>query len=264
LSLNKKIRNLFFASLLGLFAVPVAAQVTCNSATEGYLLDWNTQNYTAGSRTFSSAITRIGTTSGGAGSDPVNVGVGFTGVVSALESGQPVNSTAFTGGKGTTQRSLSWINDFVQMNDIMTITITFAEPVYNLRFEMFDMDLNNPNLNNNTAGGFRDTITVTGYSSTNATVLPALTTPYNSGSQGQTTPSTVYVGNPLAANRAIANSSNNNGAAGTNEDLGNVIVTFSTPVQRVTMDYGTRSDYFNTSNPARQAMALYDLSFCKC
>lgn len=250
------------AGLLCVAALPVAAQVSCNSASEGYLLDWNTQTYPGGALSFNTNIIRNGSTANGPGADPIGVGITFSDRTETLDPGYPVDASIFTGGKGATAQSLGWINDFAAMDDRLTITITFSEPVYNLTYEMFDMDLNNPNLNNNTSGGFRDDVTVTGYSATGATVLPRITTPYNSNAQGQTAPSTVYVGNPIASNRAIANTSNGNGASGSAQDLGNMIVTFPNPVKSVSMRYGTRSTYFNTTNPGRQAMALYDLDFC--
>jgi len=258
---SKTLRSVI-AALYCLVALPVAAQVSCNSASEGYLLDWNTQTYPGGALSFSTNIIRNGSTANGPGADPIGVGITFSDRTETLDAGYPVDGSTFTGGKGAAAQSLAWINDFAAMDDRLTITLIFSEPVYNLTYEMFDMDLNNPNLNNNTSGGFRDDVTVTGYSASGATVLPRITTPYNSNAQGQTAPSTVYVGSPIASNRAIANTSNNNGASGSTQDLGNMIVTFSNPVKSVSMRYGTRSTYFNTTNPARQAMALYDLNFC--
>mgnify|MGYP006970173825 CR=1 FL=1 len=84
-----------------------------------------------------------------------------------------------------------------------------------LRFEIFDIDYLAAT---NGTGGFRDSVIVTGYNARGGSVLPELTTPYNSGSQGQTAPSTVYIGSPIASNRGAGNPSNGNGAS--NNDPG--------------------------------------------
>jgi uncharacterized repeat protein (TIGR01451 family) len=253
------ILNIFATLFFSVLASSAIAQATCTIASDGYLLDWNNETYTTGSTTFSTNINRNGT-GGGPGSDPVSVGVVFSGSTTTFIGGFPQNAPFFTGGKGVTQNSLSIANDFNATDESLIVTLNFGAPVYNLNFEIFDIDQLAASGGTN---GFRDSVTVTGFEAvTNTTRLPALTTPYNTGTQGQVAPSTVYVGNPLIANRALANASSGNSASGNNQDLGNVIVNFNQPVNRVTIRYQSPSDYFTSTNPQGQGIGIYDFAFC--
>lgn len=260
--MKRHLRNQVLALMA--LALPAQGQVACNGATEGYLLNWSDHPVTAGTTAASIDVIRDGELSGTSASEPVQVDFAFSGATYALEAGQPTNSNFLTGGNGTAESSYSWIIDLNQTDDTLVLTIDFERVVYDLDFDLFDIDILWPSdQNGQTTGGFRDNVVVTGYNTTaNTTILPALSTPYLNGTQGQVAPSTVYIGNPLAANRAIANPSNNNGNSNPDEDLGNMDVTFSSGVNRVVIEYTTPSDYFNSVNPQRQAIGIYDLDFC--
>lgn len=247
------------AALLCAVASPGVAQQACNASTEGYYMDWNQQSYARGSRSFSTSVRRDGTSSGDPDAEPVGVSLSMSGATNRIVSNYPVNSNFLQGGYGSGANSLSLVVDLNAMNENLRTTVNFDRAVEDLQFEVFDIDYL---ATTNGTGGFRDSVIVTGYAADGSTVLPALTTPYNSGSQGQVVPSTVYVGNPIASNRGVGNPSNGNGASNNDQNLGNMIVRFSDPVVRVTIDYSTRSDYFNSTNPQMQGIALYDLDFC--
>jgi len=246
-------------SLWLLAAAPAAAQSVCNDVTDGYLLDWNQETYAQGSTSFSTNVIRDGAAPGDSDAESVGVSVTFSGATNRILGGFPQNTNFFQGGNGATANSLAVAADFAQMNEVLDLTITFDREVDNLTFDIFDIDFLAAN---NGTGGFRDSVTITGFRANGSTVLPVLTTPFNGGPQGQVAPSTVYVGAPIASNRAVGNHSNGNGNSANGQNLGNVIVTFSDEVERVEIDYETRSDFFTTNNPQAQGMGLYDLDFC--
>ncbi len=247
------------AALLCAVASPGVAQQACNASTEGYYMDWNQQSYARGSRSFSTSVRRDGTSSGDPDADPVGVSLSMSGATNRIVSNYPVNSNFLQGGYGAGANSLALVVDLNAMNENLRTTVSFDQPVDDLRFEIFDIDYLAAS---NGSGGFRDSVIVTGYTESGSSVLPALTTPYNSSTQGQVAPSTVYIGNPIASNRGVGNPRNGNGASDNNQNLGNMIVSFSTPVDRITIDYSTRSDYFSSWKPQMQGIAIYDFDFC--
>lgn len=241
-------------------ATSVDAQVVCNDASEGYLLDWSNQTYNAASLSHSSSVIRDGTTALSPDAEPVGVTITFSGFTSGLEPGMPRADSSVTGGHGAGERSLNWVTNFPATDVVMMVNVSFSKPVHNLNFDILDIDILRPPAGSS-SGGFRDNVVVTGVNGS-VVVLPELTTPYNSSPQGQFAPSTVYVGNPLIPNRAIANESNGNGNATSSQNIGNVTATFDEPVDGFSIAYSTPSDYFNSSDPQRQGAALYDLDFC--
>jgi len=259
LSIAKKSLAVILQMVLCALALPAVAQQACNAATEGYYMDWNQQSYTRGSRSFSTSVRRDGTASGDLDAEPVALSLAITGATNRIVTNYPVNSNFLQGGYGTGASSLSLVIDLNAMNENLRTTVNFDRAVEDLRFEIFDIDYLAAT---NGSGGFRDSVIVTGYAANGSTVLPALTTPYNSSAQGQVAPSTVYIGSPIASNRGAGNPINGNGASNNDQNLGNMIVRFSEPVVRFTIDYSTRDDYFSTTNPQAQGIAIYDFDFC--
>jgi uncharacterized repeat protein (TIGR01451 family) len=259
LSAAKNTLSAISVMALCVLALPAAAQQTCNAATEGYYMDWNQQNYTRGSRSFSTSVRRDGTVSGDPDAEPVAISLAMSGATNRIVTNYPVNSNFLQGGYGSGASSLSLVVDLNAMNENLRTTVNFDRDVEDLRFEIFDIDYLAAT---NGTGGFRDSVIVTGYNARGGSVLPELTTPYNSGSQGQTAPSTVYIGSPIASNRGAGNPSNGNGASNNDQNLGNMFVRFSDPVVRITIDYSTRDDYFSSTNPQTQGIAIYDFDFC--
>jgi len=250
----------FFAVFAGVCALasPALSQSVC-SASDGYFLDWNSETYTAESTTFSTTVVRDGSTLGASGSDPINIDVTFSGATGTLFPGFPQNSDFFNGGNGAGSSALAFANDFDAMDQPMFIAIEFSADVTDLTFDMFDIDFLGTN---GGTGGFRDSVTITGTRADGSTALPVLTTPFNASASGQIAPSTVYVGNPIASNRAVGNPSNGNSNSGNGQNLGNVTIAFSDDIVRLDIRYETQSDFFTTTNPQAQGAALYDLDFC--
>lgn len=258
--MKKKITNIFaLIAMFGLSAGQAAAQ-NCNLASDGYTLDWNDQAYPDGALSYQTSLIRDGTSLGASNSDPVGAIISVSGQTGFISANYPSkNANSQTGGFGAAEKSLLFLLDFRRTTDSITISVTFAEPVDDLSFVVLDVDMLAAT---NGTGGFRDDIRVTGFNGSTAQILPALTTPYNSQPQGQVAPSTVYVGSPLASNRALANGSNGNFNSNADQDLGNVNVNFSQPVRRVDIEYGRTSDYFMSNNPQLQGIAFYDFRFC--
>ncbi|MEO0440601.1 MAG: proprotein convertase, P, partial [Pseudomonadota bacterium] len=112
-----------------------------------------------------------------------------------------------------------------------TTVLTLPTAVPSLQFTVFDVDF--------AANDFADKLTVTG-SFEGSTVMPTLTN------------GTV---NYVIGNVAIGDG----GSGGTAAD-GNVVVTFSSPVDTVTIVYGNANTA--PANPDGQAISIHDFNFC--
>ncbi len=112
----------------------------------------------------------------------------------------------------------------------MTIDLPTAVP--SAQFTIFDIDF--------AANDFADKATVTG-SFNGTSVIPTLTN---------------GVANYVVGNTAIGDA----GSGGTSGD-GNVVVTFSSPVDTITIVYGNAATA--PANPDGQAAAWFDITFCE-
>lgn len=149
----------------------------------------------------------------------------------AFVTGSPTINSTNTGGFGAAAQSL-----FINLNnnaiaDEATIVLTLPTAVPGLQFRVFDIDF--------LAGQFADKITVTG-SYNGATVFPTLT-------------------NGIA-NYVIGNTAIGDGASSGDQTNGNVVVTFLTPVDTVTLRYGNHTTAPNP--PGNQFMNIYDFNYC--
>lgn len=190
------------------------------------IFDWDAVSWSAGSLNNNYAVTGIGT---------VNFGVSIQGGVflsNATYGGQaPARQNVVTGGLTPAQYSLFEITDFTSQSGTATTTITLPTPVPGAQFRIFDVDYN--------SGQFADMVTVTG-SYHGTAVTPILTNGVSNYVSGHS----IY-GNALSDD----NSAN-----------GNAVVTFSSPVDTISLAYGNHS--IAPANPGQQAITIHDITFC--
>ncbi len=190
------------------------------------VFDWDTRAWTAGATSANFAVTNIG-----------NVGINLanpngTWLNFAAYGGQsPARQNAMTGGLVPPQFSLALISDFTSNTVQATATISLATAVPGAQFRIFDVDFN--------AGQYSDRVTVTGTYNGNA-VTPTLT------------------GN--VANIATGNSAVGDQTSVDTSSDGNVVVTFSSPVDTIIIAYGNHTTA--PANPGQQAVTLHDFNFC--
>ncbi len=199
--------------------------LSCPSGTT--LFDWDLISWTAGSLNNSYAVTGIGT---------VNFAITSTAtwVNNAGFGGQSPtnNNAAITGGLSPAQYALHQYLDFNTQSETADTVITLPTAVPGAQFSVFDIDFN--------AGQFADKLVITG-SYQGATVLPTLTN---------------GISNYVVGNTAVGDA----GAANTTAN-GTVVVTFTQPIDQITIKYGNHTTA--PSNPGGQAMALHDITFCR-
>jgi len=189
------------------------------------LFDWDGNPWTAGSLSNNYTLTNIGLI-GFAVTSPGNW------VNDATYGGMsPALSAANNGGLAGAQMSLHQYLDFNDAAETATTTITLPTAVPGVQFRVFDIDY--------AANDFADRLTVTG--SFNGTpVTPTLTNG--------------------VSNYVIGNTAYGDGASAGNSGDGNVVVTFSQPVDRIVIVYGNHSTA--PADPDGQAIAIWDVTFC--
>ncbi len=188
--------------------------------------DWDTSAWTAGATAASFTVSAIGTIMFGM-TNPDG-----TWLTNATYGGQsPARQNVMTGGLAPAQFSLIEIVNLTSRTALVTTTITLPTAVPGLQFRLFDVDF--------ATGQFADQVTVTG-SFNGSTVIPTLTNG----------PANLVVGNS-----ALGDATSADGSAD-----GNVVVTFSSPVDTVTIAYGNHGAA--PADPGNQAMTLHDISFC--
>ena len=191
------------------------------------VFDWDTKSWTAGSLFNSYAQT---------GFDQISWNISISnGVFSdnASLGGQnpALQNNGNTGGLGPSQYALSQFANFSSQSGVATTVIGLQTPIPGVQFRIFDVDYS--------AGAYTDQVVVTG--SANGTIVyPILTN---------------GVSNWVSGNMAVGDGQ----SANTSAD-GTVWVTFTAPVDTITITYGNYSNA--PSNPATQAIAIHDLSLC--
>ncbi len=189
------------------------------------VFDWDARPWAAGTLSNTYGVTNIGT---------VGFNVSSPGVFvndPAFGGQSPALSTANNGGSTASGLSLHLYLDFANRSQTATTTISLPTAIPGAQFTIFDIDF--------AADDFADKLTVTGYFGTSQ-VLPTLTN---------------GVANYVVGNTAIGDA----GSAGTSGD-GNVVVTFSQPVDRIEVVYGNANTA--PAAPDGQAIAIHDLTFC--
>ena len=197
--------------------------LTCPAGTT--LFDWDLNPWTAGSLNNNYTLTNIGVI-GFAVSSPGNwVNDGTYGGMS------PALSAANNGGLAGSQVSLHQYLDFNNAAETATTTITLPTAVPGAQFRVFDIDY--------AANDFADRLTVTG-SFNGSPVTPTLTNG--------------------VSNYVVGNTAYGDGASGGTSSDGNVVVTFSQPVDTITIVYGNHG--MAPADPDGQAIAIWDVTFC--
>lgn len=189
------------------------------------LFDWDVRAWSSGSLSNSYAVSGIGQidfTIASTGNWVNNAGFGGM---------SPSLSATNTGGIGGGQLSLHQYLDFNTQAETATTTITLPTAVSGAQFRVFDIDFN--------AGQFADKLTVTGLYQ-GAPVNPVLTN--------------------NIANYVIGNTAIGDGLSDNNSGDGNVVVTFSQPVDTIVISYGNHTTA--PANPGGQAIAIHDITFC--
>lgn len=148
-----------------------------------------------------------------------------------FQNSTPDDTTDNVGGFGATEQSLYQFLEYTTQTQVATTVLTLPTAVPGLQFTVFDIDF--------AANDFADKLTVTG-TFNGAPVIPVLTN---------------GVANYVVGNVAIGDA----GSDGTSAD-GNVVVTFLTPVDTVTIVYGNHTTA--PSDPDGQAASIYDFNFC--
>ena len=189
--------------------------------------DWDSVSWAAGTTSGSYALTAIGT---------MNFNIGISGGVflnNATYGGQsPTRQNIVTGGLSPAQFSIFEIADFTSQAGAITSTIALPTAVPGVQFRVFDIDY--------AAGQFADRLTVTG-SFNGAPVTPTLT-------------------NGIS-NYVIGNSAYGDATSADNSANGNVVVTFSAPVDTIVITYGSHS--LAPADPGQQGAAIHDITFCR-
>lgn len=189
------------------------------------VFDWDARAWAAGSTANSYAVTGIGTI----GFTVTNPG---TFLNQAAYGGQsPTRQNVVTGGYAPAQYSIMELVDLPNRTAEVTTTIALGTAVPGAQFRIFDVDYS--------AGQFADKVTVTGYYNGTA-VLPTLTN---------------GVTNYVTSNTAIGDATSADNSAN-----GNVVVTFSAPIDTIVIAYG--NDTTAPTNPGQQAVTLHDITFC--
>jgi len=191
------------------------------------LHDWDSVSWPAGTTSGSYALTAIGT---------MNFNIGISGGVflnNATYGGQsPARQNIVTGGLAPAQYSIFQIVNMTSQSGAVTTTMTLPTAVPGAQFRLFDVDY--------AAGQFADRVTVTG-SFNGSPVSPTLTNGV----------SNYVIGNSAYGDATSADASAN----------GNVVVTFSAPVDTIVVSYGNHS--LAPTDPGQQAIAVHDVSFCR-
>ena len=202
-----------------------APTLSCSAGTA--LFDWDAQAWTAGATTGSYTVTGLGA---------VGFAIANTNGVflndASLGGQSPAKQTTVTGGLATPQNSLEQLVNLASQSATVDTTITLGTAVPGAQFTIFDVDYN--------TNQFADKVTVTGYLN-GISVIPTLT----NGTANWVSGNSAY-GDALSANA---------------QGNGNVVVTFSSPIDKIVINYGNHS--YAPTDPGMQGVALHDITFCK-
>lgn len=191
------------------------------------LHDWDSVAWAPGTTSGSYALAGIGT---------MNFDITISGgafLNNATYGGQsPTRQNVVTGGLSPAQFSIFELVDMTSRSGVVTSTITLPTAVPGAQFRLFDVDFG--------SGQFADRVTVTGRFN-GAAVSPTLTNG--------------------VSNYVIGNSAFGDAISADNSGNGNVVVTFTTPVDTIIIEYGNHS--LAPADPGQQAIAIHDIAFCR-
>ncbi|WP_233997086.1 proprotein convertase P-domain-containing protein [Porphyrobacter sp. HT-58-2] len=143
----------------------------------------------------------------------------------------PTVVPTLTGGLIQPQNSLTMLSDQADRNGEVELVITLPRVLTGVQFSIFDVDF--------FSGQFADRVEVIGING-GTTVMPVLT----NGNVNMVT-GNVVVGDGLSADT---------------EPFGNVVVTFTAPVEQIVIRYG--NDSTAPTDPGQQAIAIHDIIAC--
>lgn len=199
--------------------------LSCPSGT--LLHDWDPATWTAGSLNNNYSVTNLGT---------INFAITISGGVFLNNAGfggqSPALQTQVTGALSPAQRSLAQLVNMTSQAGTVTTVITLPNGVGGAQFRLFDVDFG--------TGQFADRVTVTG-SFAGSPVTPTLTNGV----------SNFVIGNSAFGDTVSADTSAN----------GNIVVTFTGPVDVITVVYGNHSTA--PTDPGQQAITIHDFNFCR-
>lgn len=205
-------------------AAGTAPMLVCPAGT--LLFDWDSRNWTAGSTSNAYALTGIG-----------SVAFAITNPAlflsnASLGGQSPARQNFVTGGLSAAEYSLAELVDLANTAQVVTNTISLGTVVGGAQLRLFDVDYG--------AGQFADRVTVTGYRG-GLVVMPVLTNG--------------------VSNYVIGNTAYGDGTSDTTSDFGNVVVTFTAPIDQIVIAYGNHA--LAPANPGQQAIMIHDLVLCR-
>lgn len=162
-----------------------------------------------------------------------NVAFAVTPPPNGFVNGTPAITTDNSGGGPAGTQALYFYMNNGNETHISSTRFTLPTAVPGLQFKIFDIDY--------AANQFTDQVTVTG-TYNGATVLPTLSN--------------------NTANYVSGNSVIGDGGSGATDPYGNVVVTFTSPVDSVTVTYGNHLPTTPTAS-GNQAMSIHDITFCR-
>lgn len=190
------------------------------------VFDWDTiSGWTPGSIDNTYAFSTFGDIRFELDNDGVYVTSGAFGGVS------PNTSQVFSGGLPSTEASLNLLANQTSRAGEVEITITLPRSFNGLQFTIFDVDFG--------ANQFADRVEVVG------------------SNDGSAVTATLTNGN---VNFVSGSAVIGDGGSASNEALGNVVVTFTQPVDTVTVRYGNHTTA--PADPGQQAIGLHDITVC--
>lgn len=212
------------------FAFVFAGLILAVANAGAVTLDWNNVNWT------NESLDQSFNVDGVAGND---IRIRISGATNRLNDDSPDDTTAYTGGFGNTQESLRLGVDF-QSGESLVTRITFNNPggVQAVSFYLFDIDFASGQFIDRvgTFQAYRNGVLVASYATLTGSAYNTVTN------------------NNTANAAATGHTANAEG----DESLGNVLVSFNSPI---TIDE-VRFTYSNlAATPGQQAITIYDINY---
>lgn len=208
---------------------------TLNCPAGSTLFDWDTVSWTSGSTNNSYAVANLGTINFNMS---LSTGASYS-ASSSFNGLSPSLQTNITAGTVPAQSSLILFMDNANRDATVTTTINLPTAVPGAQFRLFDVD-SNPGNAPALGTDFADRVTIIGLFN-GVSVNPILTNGL----------SNYVIGNSAYSDTTALNETAN----------GDVIVTFSSPVDTIIIVYGNHS--ISRLDPFQQAITIHDINFCR-
>ena len=243
-------------ALILLLSGASAARADCDAANR-YVFSF--ANQSAATLTYGTSYSYTARNGNGA-TQTMTMALTQNGLASTVAGGVtlPAIGTLVTGANGAQSLTLGGIfsgrtASIAGTTRVVTLTYTFAEPVRDVSFTLYDVDFG--------ANQFREWIQVTGSAGTVAMSSP----PGNGNGAGAArtaTGSTVAFGTLSTPISLTVSQAAGTAASGNNSDEGNVDVTFAVPVTSVTLRYGNYPLTTGETATGQQAIGIGGVSYC--